>query len=155
MIKRLIFAGIAIYVLIIIIQSVYTIFSDFPGDYSAERNFHLYKNDREEMIELLKSGEIKKEDKFKTGLAHYYTPSEFKDANKSDVIQARMHGDKDFVFFLYKSENRSLLDFGPGIAEGFLYSSTGMEPKNNNEFPYIGKYQRIDKHWFFVKNENY
>jgi hypothetical protein len=154
MIKRFIVAGISIFVLIILIQSVYTIFSDFPGDYSAERNFHLYKSDREEILRRLESGEIKKEDRFNNGFSSYYTPSEFKDANKNDIIQARMHGDKYFVFFLFKSENRSL-DFGPGIAEGFLYSSTGKEPKNNNEFQYIGIYQRIDKHWFFVKTENY
>lgn len=155
MVKKIIFAGVAIFVIIFIFPSIYSIFSDFPGDYQAERNFHHYKNDREEMIRMLESGEIEKEDKYNNGFSFYYTPPQFKDANKEDTIQARMYGDKNFIFFLYKSENRSLLDFGPGIAEGFLYSSTGKEPKDNNEFRYIGKYQRIDEHWFFVKTENY
>jgi hypothetical protein len=124
--------------------------SDFPGGFEAETNFYKYKQVREEIIKRMKEGKIKKEDLYNTGFAFYYTPPQYKEANLNDTIEARMYGDRNFIFFQSYDNNDSFFPSGPGIIEGFLYSSTGKPPRNNTEFHTIGEYQRIDDHWFFV-----
>ncbi|MCM3718527.1 hypothetical protein [Fictibacillus phosphorivorans] len=106
---------------------------DFPGSAKTATNFFKYKDEREEMIKMLVEGKIKKEDPFHTGFAFYYTPPQYKKANRDDHIQARMYGDRFYVFF--QSVDSPV--FGPGLTEGFLYSSTGKEPKKFTEFPVV------------------
>ncbi|WP_137792060.1 hypothetical protein [Bacillus sp. E(2018)] len=124
--------------------------TDFPGGAKAEKNFYKYKEDREEMIKMMTEGKIKKEDPYDSGFAFYYTPPQFKNANKDDHITARMYGERNYVFF--QSVDSPV--FGPGLTEGFLYSSTGKEPKNFTEFPLTSDYQRIDEHWFFTTDND-
>jgi hypothetical protein len=124
--------------------------SDFPGGYEAEKNFYKYKQVREEIINKMKQGEIKKVDRDNNGFAFYYTPPQYKEANLDNTIYAKMYGDRSFIFFQSYDNNDSFFPSGPGIIEGFLYSSTGKPPRNNTEFHTIGEYQRIDDHWFFV-----
>jgi hypothetical protein len=148
--KLALFLIVAILAILFLFKTSFDQATDFPGGAKAEKNFVEYKEEREEMIRMIVEGEIKKEDPYDSGFAFYYTPPQFKKANKDDHIQARMYGDRNFVFF--QSVDSPV--FGPGLTEGFLYSSTGREPKNFTEFPIAGEYQRIDENWFFFTDNN-
>ena len=98
---------------------------------------------------LLKSGEIEKKETH-PGFFFYHTPERFKEANKHSYIHARMYENRHFVFFQWvESPN-----FGPGLTEGFLYTSTGEPPKTIREFDYIGGLEFTpmegEENWYFV-----
>lgn len=94
----------------------------------TEVNFSLYKDDREEIIRMLANGEIKKEaDRYgNEGFYWYYTPPEYIDAVKSEMIRAGMHS-KDKFFVYFQSAEKPFMDMR-GLQEGFIYSSTGEFP---------------------------
>lgn len=118
----------------------------------TEVNFYLYKDDREAIIKMLVSGEIKKEeDRYNKGFYRYYTPPQYIDAVKSETIRVGMHSkDKFFVFF--QSAESPFLDMR-GLTEGFIYSSTGEFP-SAKEFDVYDNHKKIDKHWYFVSNDS-
>lgn len=118
----------------------------------TEVNFSLYKDDREEIIRMLANGEIKKEaDRYgNEGFYWYYTPPEYIDAVKSEMIRAGMHS-KDKFFVYFQSAEKPFMDMR-GLQEGFIYSSTGEFP-TAKEFDYYMDYKKIDNHWYFVSDD--
>lgn len=129
-------AGIGI---VVVIMNIFTV----------ELNYYVHQEQREEVIEKLVAGKIKKEDRSNSGFAFYYTPQEYLKANKDNYIQARMYSDeKHFVFF--QSAESRFLDF-IGLTEGFVYSSTGEFPRAK-EMGYY-EYKKINEHWYFVSSD--
>lgn len=117
------------------------------------------------MIQMVLNGEIAKEEKVK-GFPLYYTPPKFKEANKSSIIDAKVYSKENHFFFFQSKENGA---FGPGVIEGYLYSSTGKFPakrdypdiglfdpaaeKSGSKDFHAGLYERIDENWFFVSED--
>lgn len=122
-----------------------------PPMIRTEVNFYQYKEDREEIIQLLIDGDIKKEEGGNKGFAHYYTPPQYIDAVKWTTIWARMHSENKFFVF-FQSAEQPFLEMR-GLTEGFIYSSTGEFP-TAKEFGYFTgyDYKKIDQHWYFVSN---
>ncbi|MCF6138815.1 hypothetical protein [Pseudalkalibacillus berkeleyi] len=141
--------------IILSILSIFVIVSLFlygvylnPNNETA--NFKLYKEDREEVVRMLNEGEIKKEGE--GGFAFYHTPPQFSKANVDDILHARMYSEeRHFVFFQWVDSPV----FGPGLIEGFLYTSTG-EPPTNREFSYLDSchFEKIEgeENWYFASN---
>lgn len=117
--------------------------------YTVELNYYAHQKEREELIEKLVSGEIKKEERGNPGFAFYYTPQEYLKANKSDYIDARMYSDEKHVVFFQSAESR-FLDF-VGLTEGFVYSSTGELPSGREMGFY--EYRKINEQWYFVSSD--
>lgn len=124
-----------------------------PNDYEADVNFYLYKDEREELIEMLASGEIQKEpDRYgNVGFFDYYTPEGYEMAAGSGTIRAAKHTNGDlFVFF--QSAEVPPLQF-EGLVEGFVYSSTGEFPSPKKFDSFYEGYKKIDDHWYFVSDD--
>ncbi|WP_408008444.1 hypothetical protein ACJROX_27960 [Pseudalkalibacillus sp. A8] len=138
--RILIFAG------IIIFSIAAFLIVDEINKYTVGGNFKAYKEDREEMIRMLKTGEIKKE-------RFYYTPERFKEANVNDILNAKMYGNRHFVFFQWVKSPV----FGPGLIEGFLYTSTG-KPPTIKEFDHLAgcKFEKVqgEDNWYFASNDD-
>lgn len=124
-----------------------------PYKDDTEANFHLYKDDREQIIQMLVSGEIVKEpDRYgNEGFYFYYTPPQYIDAVKSDTIRAGMHSNENFFVF-FQSAEQPVMDMR-GLTEGFIYSATGAFP-TPKEFDYFSEYKKIDEHWYFVSDDS-
>ncbi|WP_349409680.1 hypothetical protein [Pseudalkalibacillus sp. SCS-8] len=134
------------------IAAIFTIVALFLygvyGGTKMERNFAKYKDERLEMIEMLKNGEIKKE-----GSLFYPTPPEYRGANVDPYIHAKMYENRHFVFFQWVDSP----NFGPGLIEGFLYTSTG-EPPTIKEFSYLAgcEFKKIEgeENWYFASDDS-
>ena len=127
---------------------------NLPQYIRTEVNFYLYKEDREEIIRMLESGELKKEaDRYgNKGYKWYYTPLQYMDAVKSQMIMATKYSE-DRLYVFFQSAEQPLLDFR-GLQEGFIYSSTGQYP-TAQEFNYSHyEYKKIDEHWYFVSDDS-
>ena len=117
----------------------------------VELNYYAFQEERQEMIDKLVSGEIKKEDRYQSGFAFYFTPSEYLKTNRQDYINARIYSpEKHFVFF--QSAKSRMFDF-VGLTEGFIYSSTGEYP-TRQEFDGSYSYRKIDDIWYFVSSDD-
>ena len=117
--------------------------------FTVELNYYAHQEEREEMIEKLVSGEIKKEESGNPGFAFYYTPQEYLKANKTDYINARIYSDEKHVVFFQSAESR-FLDF-IGLTEGFVYSATGELP-SGREMGFL-EYRKINDQWYFVSSD--
>lgn len=116
----------------------------------TEINFYVFKEDREEIIRMLAEGELQKDD-LNDGFAFYYTPEQFKKANKTKILDAAVHS-KDQIYVFFKSADPPLIDF-VGLEEGFVYSSTGEFP-TAKEFDNFLEYKKIDDNWYFVSDDH-
>lgn len=118
--------------------------------FEVELNYYAFEDDREQIIERLVAGKIKKEDSSYSGFAFYHTPYAYKKANRSDYIDASVFSEeKHFVFF--QSAKPRLMDF-VGLTEGFVYSSTGEFP-TQKELDMYPEYKKINDHWYFVSSD--
>lgn len=118
--------------------------------FEVELNYYAFEEERQEMIEKLVSGEIKKEDRNQSGFAFYFSPSEYSKSNRQDYIDARIYSpEKHFVFF--QSAKSRMFDF-VGLTEGFIYSSTGEYP-TRQEFDNSFHYRKINDNWYFVSSD--
>lgn len=113
----------------------------------TEVNFYVLKKEREEIIQMLVDGEIKKED---NDFAYYYILPEYKKSVKSNKVRAAKHSEDEFYVF-FQSADSSLFDF-VGLTEGFVYSSTGKFPTYKKFDSYVF-YKKIDGNWYFVSSD--
>lgn len=124
-----------------------------PENDETDVNFQEYKEQREELIEMLASDEIEKEpDRYgNSGFFFYYTPEGYEMAVRSDTIHAAKHSDEELYVF-FQSADIPILRF-EGLQEGFVYSSRGEFPSAEKFDSFYYGYKKIDDHWYFVSDD--
>lgn len=118
-----------------------------PLLFQMKVNYYHFFDDREQLIEKLKNGELERVsgDESSPG---YLTPEEYKRAVGSDLIPLTIDSENHFYLKFWVDEPF----FNPNKSfEGFLYSSSGEFPAIEDivDFSF---YKKINDHWYHVSD---
>lgn len=124
-----------------------------PDHLQTDVNFYMHKEKREELVEMLKDGTIKKEPDIygNKGFFNYRTPEGYETAVRSATIRAAKHSD-EVLYVFFQSADVPVFKFD-GLEEGFVYSSTGEFPSPKKFNSYYYGYKKIDDNWYFVSDD--
>lgn len=118
-----------------------------PLLFQMEVNYYHFLDDREQLIEMLKNGELERTSGNESS-AGYLTPEEYKRAVGSDHVPLVIHSENHFYVKFWVDEPF----FNPnGSFEGFLYSSNGSFPATDSPI-YFYEYKQINENWYYVSD---
>jgi hypothetical protein len=103
-------------------------------------DFRWYRGDREHVIELVRSGQLRPANGLENGLATL--PAKFAHVSRGGEIDVIRGGDRSAVLFY---AFRGVLDH----YAGFVYSATAVPPQPADEIPWREIEQR-DRYWWWV-----
>lgn len=118
----------------------------------AEKNFHIFKKQREEIIELVVDNRVENIQFTNSPNGQFSVPGYHLDGARHQDFLGQIQSD-DAYFFFFPYDYSEWWEFGgPGYIKGFVFSSLGRAP-TPEEFSIYGNYgnlTKIDAHWYLM-----
>lgn len=118
----------------------------------AEKNFHIFKEQREEIIKLVVDNRVENIQSANTPTGQFSVPGYHLSGARHQDFLGHIHSD-DAYFFFFPYDYSGWWEFGgPGNLTGFVYYSLGKAP-SPEEFSVDGHYgnlTKIDAHWYLM-----
>lgn len=118
----------------------------------TEKNFHIYKKEREELIQLVLDNRIATNASPLPESGQFSVPGYYLEEGRHMDILGKIVTDQSYFFFFPIDTQGYFGDMGLGVTEGFVYSSLNRPP-TWQEFDAGGQLKHIEGHWYYLNSQ--